>query len=49
MQSTKESAASNADPAAEPCCSPANQETCCEPGEKAGCCDASQPGTCRCR
>ena len=40
---------SDARPAVEPCCSPAEQETCCEPNRKAACCDASQPETCGCR
>ncbi len=35
-------------PAAESCCSPAEQETCCEPSAKVACCDASQPETCGC-
>ncbi len=39
---------SDARPAAESCCSPAEQETCCEPSAKAACCDASQPETCGC-
>ena len=39
---------SDARPAADSCCSPAEQETCCEPSEKAACCDDSQPGTCGC-
>ena len=40
---------SDARPAIESCCSPAEQETCCEPNRKAACCDASQPETCGCR
>ena len=39
---------SAAPPAAQSCCSPAEQETCCEPSQKSACCDASEPEACEC-
>lgn len=34
--------------AANPCCSPSEQDTCCEPSQKASCCETSETETCGC-
>lgn len=39
---------SDAQAAAESCCSPAEQGTCCEPSRKTSCCETSEPETCGC-
>jgi hypothetical protein len=40
---------SAAQPAAQSCCPPAEQEICCDSDQKAVCCDDSEPKACDCR